>query len=142
MKKWIIGTLIGFGALALGVGGAFAYDAVDPVDTTAQRPALNSGYAAQRGWDRPGMGMRFAGQGDETNATGEQSISAEEAQTIAAQYLADEGLGAELTGNSVTTRHGYAFEYSIDGVVIGTVHINTYSGQARICPMGDDLDSD
>jgi hypothetical protein len=142
MKKWIIGTLIGFGALALGVGGAFAYDAVNPVDSTAQRPDLNSGYAAQRGWDRPGMGMRFAGQGDESNTAAGQSISVEEAQTIAAQYLADENLGAELTGNSVTTRHGYAFEYSIDGVVIGSVHVNTFTGQARICPMGADLDSD
>ncbi len=142
MKKWVIGILIGFGALALGVAGAYAYDAVNPVDVTDLRSGLRFNLSDQRGWDRPGMGMRSGGRGYNTNVTGEWSVSAEEAEKIAAQYLADEGLTVELTGESFTTRHGYTFDYSIDGVVTGTVHINAYTGQARLCPMGADLDSD
>jgi len=142
MKKWIIGTLIGFGALALGVAGAFAYDTVNPVDSTEWRPGMRANLTDQRGWDRSGMGMRSGGRGYNTNVTGEWSVSAEEAETIAAQYLADEGLTAEVTGESFTMRHGYMFEYSIDGEDTGFVHVNAYTGQANLCPVNADLDSD
>lgn len=142
MKKWIIGVVIGFGALALGVAGAFVYDAVNPVDAAEWRSGMRSNLADQRGWDRPGMGMRSPGRVNNNNVTDEWTVSAEDAETIAAQYLADEGLTAELTGDSFTARHGYMFEYSIDGEAAGFVHVNAYTGEANLRPVFDDLDSD
>jgi hypothetical protein len=88
------------------------------------------------------MGMRPGGRGFNANTADEWNVSIEEAQQTATQYLVDEGLNAELTGESYTMRHGYAFEYSVDGVITGIVNVNAYTGQAFLCPMDFDLDSD
>ena len=132
MKKWIIGTLIGFGALALGISGAFAYDAVNPVDASTRPSLANRNFAGRMGQDRANYGMRPGMRGGNTITTDERTISIEDAQGLAEQWLVDEGLNAELTGQTYTTPMGYAFEYAIDGVTAGAVHVNAYTGSTRL----------
>jgi len=45
MKKWVIGTLIAIGAIAIGVGGAYAFNRVYPAqqNTTVREPSHNFG---------------------------------------------------------------------------------------------------
>lgn len=56
MKRWIIGVLIGVGAAGIGVGSAFAYNAVVPADQTV------TGSANAQVQNRP-FGMMFGRQG-------------------------------------------------------------------------------
>jgi len=142
MKKWIIGVVIGFGALALGVGGAYAYDAVNPVDTSARPSLANRINTGRMGQDRADNGMRPGMRGGNTLTADERSINSEDAQVIAEQWLVDEDLEAELTGETYTTPMGYVFEYVIDGEPAGAVHVNAYTGNARLCLWDADLVSD
>jgi hypothetical protein len=61
MKKWLIGLLIGLGALGLGVGSAFAAHALIP---TVKKTALNQNLQQYMG---PGMGQRFGDRQDQYN---------------------------------------------------------------------------
>jgi hypothetical protein len=142
MKKWIIGIVIGFSALALGVGGAFAYDAVNPVDTSTRPSLANRNLPGRMGQDRSNNGMQPGMRGGNTFTADERSISVEDAQGIAQQWLDDEGLNTELTGQTYTTPMGYAFEYTIDGETAGAVHVNTYTGNARLGQCDFDLFSE
>jgi len=142
MKKWIIGVVIGFGALALGVGGAFAYDAVNPVDASTRPSLANRNFAGRMGQDRANYGMRPDMRGGNTLTADERTISIEDAQVIAEQWLVDEGLNAELTGQTYTTPMGYAFEYTVDGEIAGAVHVNAYTGNTRLGQCDFDLFSE
>jgi hypothetical protein len=62
MKKWIFGVLIGLGAAALGVGGAFAYNATAATTDTSAQAQVNQGFG-------PGQGRQNGPQG---NGQGQQ----------------------------------------------------------------------
>lgn len=67
MKKWMLGVLIGLGAAAIGVGGAFACNTAFPVDRTAANAVFGQNRSQRRGSGQFGGGMfqrfgQYAGQ--------------------------------------------------------------------------------
>ncbi len=67
MKKWMIGVFIGLGAIAVGAGGAFAYNAVHPIQAVTSGTTLNQDQFQGMG---PGRQGRNPGQqqGQDQNA--------------------------------------------------------------------------
>jgi hypothetical protein len=78
MKKWMIGVLIGIGAVALGVGGAFAFNAISPAEqATTNTGIYQYGFQGRRsGMGGPGMNGQYTpgGRQDQSGQPGQQGM--------------------------------------------------------------------
>jgi hypothetical protein len=102
MKKWMIGVLIGIAAVALGVGGAFAFNAISPAEGMTANTDID-----RYGFQGKGPGMGGPGMYGQTGPGGQQDQYGQPGQRGMGGGMWNNN-GSAATGTRITLDDAYA----------------------------------